>query len=202
MRYRRLNLSHPTLHAAGPTAVQPGNPERRKVLGLALRLPTYMGAGVGLGASLGTLSGCFWDAQASVPDLPFTQLDGSQHRLTDLKGKVALINFWATSCTTCVKEMPKIVSTFEKFRSQGFETLSIAMAYDAPAYVMQFAQSRKLPFRVVMDHDGKLAQAFGPVQLTPTSFVINKKGEIVKRYVGEPDFAALHALIQQLLTEA
>lgn len=178
----------------GHPSLPPGNPRRRQALSLALGLPASLG--------LGGLGGCFSGGQTSVPDMPFTQLDGSQHRLAELKGKVTLINFWATSCSTCVREMPKIVSTFETFRNRGFETLVIAMEYDPPAYVMQFAQSRKLPFRVAMDHDGKLAQAFGPVQLTPTTFVVNKKGEIAKRYVGEPDFDALHALINQLLAEA
>jgi peroxiredoxin len=64
---------------------------------------------------------------------------------------------------------------------------------------MQFAQSRALPFRVAMDHTGEIANAFGPVQLTPTTFVVDKKGQVVKRYIGEPDFKALHALIEQLL---
>lgn len=148
-----------------------------------------------------SLSGCFWEEQVSVPDLPFTQLDGSQHRLSDLKGKVTVINFWATSCSTCVKEMPQIVATHDKFKAQGLETLAVAMQYDAPAYVMQFAQSRQLPFRVAMDHTGTLAQGFGPVQLTPTTFVVNKKGQVVKRYIGEPDFAALHQLLGTLLAE-
>ena len=76
------------------------------------------------------------------------------------------------------------------------------MEYDAPAYVMQFAQSRQLPFRVAIDHSGDLSKGFGEVQLTPTTFVVNKKGEIVKRYIGEPDFAALHGLLAQLLAEA
>ncbi len=148
------------------------------------------------------LAGCPWDRESRVPDQAFTQLDGSQHRLAELKGKVTLINFWATSCSTCVKEMPRIVSTHETFKAQGLETLAIAMQYDPPAYVMQFAEQRKLPFRVAMDHTGELAKAFGPVQLTPTTFVVNKKGVIVKRYVGEPDFESLHVLIRQLLAEA
>jgi len=75
------------------------------------------------------------------------------------------------------------------------------MEYDPPAYVAQFAQSRQLPFRVAIDHDGRLAQAFGPVQFTPTTFVVNRRGEVVKRYVGEPDFAALHQLLDKLLKE-
>ena len=97
--------------------------------------------------------------------------------------------------------MPQLVATQRKFQAQGLQTLAVAMQYDPPAYVIQFAQSRQLPFQVVMDHTGELAQAFGPVQLTPTTFVVNKKGEIVKRYIGEPDFAALHTLLGQLLAE-
>jgi len=152
-------------------------------------------------AAASTLSGCFGEEKSSVPDLPFTQIDGSQHRLSELKGKVTMINFWATSCTTCVKEMPSMVSTFQKFQGQGLEFLAVAMEYDPPAYVMQFASSRQLPFRVAMDHSGDLAKGFGPVQLTPTTFVVNKKGEIVKRYIGEPDFPALHTLLSQLLAD-
>lgn len=148
------------------------------------------------------LSACFSGSRQAAPNLPFTQLDGSQHTLAELKGKVTLINFWATSCSTCVKEMPQMVATHQKFQGQGLEMLAIAMEYDPPAYVMQFAQSRALPFRVAIDHSGELAKGFGEVQLTPTTFVVNKKGEIVKRYVGEPDFAALHRLLSQLLAES
>jgi peroxiredoxin len=147
------------------------------------------------------LSACFSGTGQQMPDLPFTELDGSQHRLAELKGRVTLINFWATSCATCVKEMPQMIATYQQFKAKGLETLAIAMTYDPPAYVMQYAQTRQLPFRVAMDHTGDLAKAFGPVELTPTTFVVNKKGEIVKRYIGEPDFAALHALLGQLLAE-
>jgi peroxiredoxin len=164
------------------------NFNRRYLALIALALPVF-------------LSGCWWDTQSPLPDLPYTQIDGSQHRTAELKGQVTLINFWATSCTTCVKEMPKLVATQQKFSAQGLQTLAVAMQYDPPAYVMQFAQSRQLPFKVAMDHTGALAQAFGPVQLTPTTFVVNKKGEIVKRYIGEPDFDALHTLLGQLLAE-
>ncbi|WP_290874815.1 TlpA disulfide reductase family protein [Aquabacterium sp.] len=147
------------------------------------------------------LTACFGDSQPTLPDQPFTQLDGSTHRTSELKGKVTLINFWATSCSTCVREMPALVATHQRFKAQGLETLAVAMEYDPPAYVMQFAQTRQLPFRVAMDHGGQLASAFGPVQLTPTTLVLNKRGEVVKRYVGEPDFKGLHSLIEKLLAE-
>ena len=145
------------------------------------------------------LSACLSGGSSDLPDLPFTQLDGSQHRTSAFKGKVTVLNFWATSCTTCVKEMPQIVATHQRFQAQGLETLAVAMSYDPPAYVMQFAQTRQLPFRVAIDHDGSLAKAFGDVQLTPTTLVIDREGKVVKRYVGEPDFEALNALLGQLL---
>ena len=137
----------------------------------------------------------------TVPNVGYTLLDGTKSTTEQLRGKVVLINFWATSCTTCVHEMPQIVSTYEKFKSRGYETLAVAMSYDPPAYVVNYAETRKLPFGVAIDNTGAIAKSFGSVQLTPTSILVNKRGEIVKRYVGEPDFVALHKLVDQLLAE-
>jgi peroxiredoxin len=115
---------------------------------------------------------------------------------------VTLVNFWATSCTTCVAEMPKIVATYDKYKSRGYDTLAVAMSYDPPSYVVNYAKTRKLPFQVAIDNTGEVAKAWGDVKLTPTTYVVNKRGEIVKRYVGEPDFNELHQLIERLLAEA
>ena len=75
------------------------------------------------------------------------------------------------------------------------------MQYDKPEYVSRFAAQRALPFLVAYDHDGQAAKAWGDVRLTPTTFLLDKQGRIVKRYVGQPDFAALHAQIEKLLAE-
>ncbi len=138
----------------------------------------------------------------AAPQVRYTLLDGKQMNMADLKGQVVFVNFWATSCTTCVAEMPQIVSTFEKYRGRGYQTVAVAMSYDPPAYVANFAESRKLPFAVAIDNTGEIARSFGDVKLTPTSMLINKRGEIVKRYVGAPDFAALHTLVEKLLAES
>ena len=145
------------------------------------------------------LSGC---GQDRAPESSFVLLDGSQMRSTQLQGKVTLVNFWATSCTTCVAEMPEIVATYDKYKDKGFDTLAVAMSYDPPAYVVNFTESRKLPFKVAIDNTGANAKAWGDVKLTPTTYLVNKRGEIVKRYVGTPDFAELHRLIEKLLSEA
>jgi peroxiredoxin len=128
-------------------------------------------------------------------------LDGTKHSTEAMKGKVTLVNFWATSCTTCVAEMPQVIATYNQFKSQGFDTVAVAMSYDPPSYVVNYAQTRALPFKVAIDNTGAVAKAWGDVKLTPTTYLVNKRGDIVKRYVGAPDFAALHKLIGQLLAE-
>jgi len=156
-------------------------------------------AGILALAALASLPGCS-GAQAS-PESTFVLLDGSKKTTADLKGKVTLVNFWATSCVTCVAEMPKVISTYNKYQSQGYDTLAVAMSYDPPSYVVNYTETRKLPFKVAIDNTGAVAKAWGDVQLTPTTYLVNKRGEIVKQYVGEPDFAALHQLIEKLLAE-
>ncbi|MBS0469095.1 MAG: TlpA family protein disulfide reductase [Proteobacteria bacterium] len=140
--------------------------------------------------------------QSVAPQSTFVLLDGSQQTTADLKGKVTLVNFWATSCTTCVAEMPEIIATYDKYKGHGFETLAVAMSYDPPSYVVNFTETRKLPFKVAIDNTGAVAKAWGDVKLTPTTYIVNKRGEIVKSYVGAPDFAELHRLIEKLLAEA
>lgn len=136
---------------------------------------------------------------AKAPDTSFVLLDGSRVKTSDLRGKVVLVNFWATSCTTCVAEMPSLVATHRKFQARGFETIAVAMQYDPPSYVLNFAQSRKLPFMVAIDNTGALATAWDDVRLTPTTYVLDKQGAIVKRFVGTPDFSALDRLLESLL---
>lgn len=150
-------------------------------------------------AALG-LSGC--GTRDAAPPSTFVLLDGSSTTTEALKGKVTLVNFWATTCVTCVKEMPALVATHQKFKDRGYETVAVAMSYDPPAWVVNFAQTRQLPFKVALDNTGEIAQAWGDVKLTPTSYLVNKQGQIVKRYVGEPDMAALHKLIEDLLAQS
>jgi peroxiredoxin len=145
------------------------------------------------------LGGC--GAREAAPDSTFVLLDGSRATTADLKGKVTLVNFWATTCVSCVKEMPALVATYNKYQAQGFETVAVAMEYDPPAWVLNFSQTRQLPFKVALDNTGEIAKAWGDVKLTPTTYLVDRQGRIVKRYVGEPDMDALHRLIEDLLAK-
>ncbi len=146
-----------------------------------------------------TLAGC--GAREAAPESTFVFLDGSKATTADLKGKVTLVNFWATTCVSCVREMPALVATYNKYQAQGFETVAVAMEYDPPAWVLSFAKTRQLPFKVALDNTGEIAKAWGDVKLTPTTYLLDKQGHIVKRYVGEPDMDALHRLIEDLLAQ-
>jgi peroxiredoxin len=134
-----------------------------------------------------------------APVATFNTLQGEQLSTSALRGKVVLVNFWATSCGSCIAEMPQMVGTFNKYRERGFELVAVAMSYDPPQYVQNYAETRQLPFTVALDANGSNAKAFGDVQLTPTAFLIDKEGNIIKRFVGVPDEAGLHKLIEKAL---
>lgn len=135
-----------------------------------------------------------------VPDATFTLLSGKNVSTGDLKGKVYLVNFWATNCDTCMHEMPQMISTFNQFKQNGLEFVAVAMNYDNRGYVENYTKSRALPFQVAYDSTGSASKAFGNVQLTPTTFLIDREGHILKRYVGEPSFTELHQLIEKALS--
>lgn len=136
-----------------------------------------------------------------APTTPVVLLDGSTRAGAAVAGQVTLVNFWATTCSVCVAEMPQMVALFKTYQGQGFATVAVAMVYDPPASVIHYSESRQLPFDVVIDNTGAVARAWGGVEATPTSFLVNRRGEIVQRFVGAPDFAALAKSIEKLLKE-
>lgn len=145
------------------------------------------------------LTGCSGSGGKTAPDVTFNTLNGQQITTQDLRGKVVLIKFWATDCTTCVAQMPASIKRYNELTPKGFETIAVAMRHDPEAYVRNFAQSRQLPFPVAMDTDGSLAQAFDNVKMTPTTFLLDKRGHIIKRYLGNFDEANLMATVNKAL---
>lgn len=149
-----------------------------------------------------TLAALFYQslsAKTTIPDVTFTNLKGEKISAQSLRGKVVMVNFWATSCATCVAEMPKMISTYNKYHAAGLEYVAVAMSYDPANYVLNYVETRQLPFQVAIDADGGLAKAFGDVKMTPTTFVIDKQGNVLKRYLGEPSFDELNGLLEKAL---
>ena len=136
----------------------------------------------------------------TAPAFSLTDLQGKTVSDADLRGKVSFINFWFPSCPGCVSEMPKVIKMAKDYRGKDFQVLGIAQPIDPPESVNQYVREYGLSFTVMFDGNKAAAQAFG-TQVYPTSFLINKKGEILKTFVGEPDFAALYQEIDKELAK-
>jgi peroxiredoxin len=138
---------------------------------------------------------------AAAPRVEFRTLKGEVFDLASLKGKVVLVNFWATSCEPCVRELPGIARSLSRFGAQGFEVVAVAMSYDPPNRVVEFVDKTGLPLKVSLDPLGEIEKGFGGLKFVPTSFVIDRRGYIARRIDGEIQFGALHSLIEAKLKE-
>lgn len=141
----------------------------------------------------------FVTARDTAPNVTFTTLTGQKIGMEELRGKVVLVNFWATTCPGCIAEMPDLIDTYNRYRERGFEVVAVAMAYDPPTQVANYARNNNLPFPVALDTQGEIATAFKEVKLTPTTYVVDQQGHIVSNVVGVLDFKALHAMLDEKL---
>jgi peroxiredoxin len=135
----------------------------------------------------------------SAPEASFVTLSGERFTTSDLRGRVVVVNFWATSCGSCLAEMPNLERSYRRYAGQGYEFIAVAMRYDPPATVAEFTRRRALPFKVALDRDGEVAKRFGNVHVTPTTFVIDRQGRVLRRFIGPPDWKALDAVVEQAL---
>ena len=120
-----------------------------------------------------------------APNITLQLIDGRKLELSSLKDKPVLITFWATSCPGCIKEMPHLIELYSELHSEGLEIIGIAMPQDRPDYVMEMVKRKKVPYLIAFDLKGNAVKAFGNVSLTPTTFLIDDKGQIVKKKIGE-----------------
>lgn len=134
-----------------------------------------------------------------LPDLTYTLIDGRRIGAAELRDRVVLVNFWATSCAVCVAEMPELIRLHADYQPRGFELLAVAMPYDRPDHVLHFAASRRLPFAVALDPMGEAVAAWGGVEATPLTWLAGRDGRIRQRWLGRPDFARLRSDIEAML---
>ncbi|MFA5243179.1 MAG: TlpA disulfide reductase family protein [Sulfuricella sp.] len=139
------------------------------------------------------------DLDQPVPALQVHLLDGSVASMEHLRGKVVLVNFWATWCPYCRHEMPAMEAFYLDYRAQGFEILALSQDDDA-ATVADFMARENYHFPVAMG-DASSAAAFGGVSRLPTSFVIDKRGVVRHKVSGQVHYARLKALVEPLLAE-
>ena len=123
-----------------------------------------------------------------APDFSFPGLDGKMVSLSDYRGKVVLVNIWATWCPPCVAEMPSMEKLYNKLKGQNFEILAVSI--DAPGLkaVAPFMKKANLTFPALIDPEGSIRAAYG-VTGVPESFIVDKQGILVKKIIGPVDWA-------------
>lgn len=152
-------------------------------------------------ALLGAL-GYLWFSPSglkAMPDVAVNGLDSHKLTLAQYRGHPLLVTFWSTDCPGCVEEMPHLVRLYNDLGPKGLRMVAIAMQGDQPDQVRVMQQQRHLSYTVAIDGDGSAAKAFGDVQLTPTSFLIDPQGRIVQQKVGNLDFPRLQHRIEAML---
>lgn len=135
-----------------------------------------------------------------APDITFTTIDGKKISMQSLQNKVVLVNFWATDCPGCIKEMPDLINTYNEYNKKGFVVIAVAMPYDQISQVLNYSKSQSLPFPVTHDRSAEITTKFGKVNLTPTAFIYNKQGQLLQKTIGELDFKALKQLLNKELS--
>lgn len=139
--------------------------------------------------------------QKNVPNVEFTALNGEKISLERLRGKPVIVTFWATDCASCLKEIPIWLELYSRFHAQGLEIIAVSMNYDPPNHVIELSKKRALPYLITLDIDAKIASTFGNVKVTPTTFLLNPKGEIAWQKVGLFELAELQPQIENFLKE-
>lgn len=139
-----------------------------------------------------------------APGLRLTDLDGKIHDLADLKGKLVLVNFWATWCPPCRREMPSLERLSRYMAGKGLVILAVNVGESADTVFAFTGQLEPQPnFPILLDQDSKVLRAW-PVKGLPTSFMLDRQGRITYRAVGGREFddPGMVALIEGLLSEA
>ena len=134
-----------------------------------------------------------------APLLKVSSTKGETMMIYDKNNKFTIVNFWATDCPGCIKEMSHLVDTYNKYKKQGIQIIAVSMFYDPPDQVLNFIKKNNIPFPVVIDADNKISLQFDSIHLTPTSILINQKGEIIDQIVGEIDFTKLEKILSKTL---
>jgi peroxiredoxin len=124
------------------------------------------------------------DVKGSLaPDFELASLDGKQLKLSDLRGKAVLLNFWATWCEPCKIEMPWFEDLHKKYAGDGLEVVGVAMDDSGDDSIRKFVKEMGVTYTVLIGKE-RVGEAYGGVQFLPTTFYIDRNGKVVDRVFG------------------
>jgi len=150
--------------------------------------------------SIGTIT-TNWPGGRPAPSFSLKDLTGNMVSLSDFKGKVVILDFWATWCPPCALEIPHFVTLQEQYWAMGFTVLGVAVSSGDAGMVNSFARKYRINYPILMA-DGQVQKAFGGIRSIPTTFIIDAEGNMRYRYIGYRDKAVFEAAILPLLKVA
>ncbi len=151
-------------------------------------------------AAIGAFAAFLTTGRREAPQAQFVTLSGERFTTSELRGKVTVINFWGTWCPDCMREMPRMAEEYRKFSSRGYETIAVAI-HDRPDRVAAYAHDKRLPFKVALDPGDSVSRSFGNVHITPTIFILDRRGRVLRRYEGEPRWEEFDRVVERALDE-
>lgn len=135
----------------------------------------------------------------AAPPLVGQTLDGQTLTLEQYRGKPVLVTFWATTCPSCIEEIPHLAELYREMAPKGLQIIGVAMAYDPPEQVRAMVKQRQIPYPIVLDTQEHIAREFDNVRLTPTTVLISPEGHIAHYRLGLLDMPKLKDTIQKML---
>ncbi|MFT4603986.1 MAG: peroxiredoxin, partial [Rhodothermales bacterium] len=140
------------------------------------------------------------DELPAAPEFTLPSLSGEDYSLADQRGKVVIVNFWATWCGPCVRETPGFVDLQDELGGDSFEIVGVSLDQEGFEVIRPFAELYEVNYPMLLD-DGALADEFGGVYAMPSSFIIDKEGRVAHRVVGEFPFEDLRPEIERMISE-
>lgn len=133
-----------------------------------------------------------------APGFSLPKVNGGTMKLSDYKGKVVLVNFWATWCPPCRREIPDFTRVYKKYSKQGFVILGLSVDQEGASPVKSAIKEMSINYPVAMANQ-ETVDAYGGIRAIPTSFLVDKNGKLTQKVVGGIDEKRLEAMLQPLL---